>query len=79
MSVRLRSSEKLELISNLGAMLRAGIPLLESVDALLEGAKKRPKTVLAALKEDLQAGKTIAESFSRFSDSFDPVDINLIK
>ncbi len=79
MSVRLKSSEKLELISNLGAMLRAGIPLLESVDALLEGSRKRTKKILSALREDLQSGKTIADTFSRFPDSFDPVDINLIR
>ena len=64
MSIRLKSSEKLELISNLSAMLSAGIPLLETVDALLEGTKGRLRTVLINLKKDLEAGKTIAESFS---------------
>lgn len=79
MSVHLRSTEKLELISSLGSMLSAGIPLLESVQALLEGAKKRTKTVLETLKKDLEAGKTIADSFSRFPDSFDAIAINLIR
>ncbi|MBI4992267.1 MAG: type II secretion system F family protein [Candidatus Harrisonbacteria bacterium] len=79
MSVRLKSSEKLEIISNLGAMLTSGIPLLESVEALLDGARKRSKIILENLKKDLEAGKTIADSFARFPDSFDPVAINLIR
>jgi type II secretory pathway component PulF len=79
MSVRLKASEKLELISNLGAMLSAGIPLLETIDALLEGARGRMRIVLLALRKDLEAGQTIANSFSRFPDSFDPITINLIR
>lgn len=79
MSVRLKASEKLELIDNLEAMLSAGIPLLESVEALLGGAKVRSKTVLESLKKDLEAGKTIADSLSQFPDSFDPIAINLIR
>jgi type II secretory pathway component PulF len=79
MSVRLKATEKLEIISNLGAMLSSGIPLLESVEALLEGARTRTKTVLEALKKDLEAGKTIADSLSRFPDSFDAIAVNLIR
>lgn len=78
MGIRLKSSEKLELISNLSAMLSAGIPLLETVDALLEGTKGKLRTVLTTLKKDLESGKTIAESFAKFPDSFDSIAVNLI-
>lgn len=79
MRVRLTPTEKLEFIGNLGAMLSAGIPLLESVEALLEGAKSRNKVVLESLKKDLEAGQTVSESLSRFPESFDPIAINLIR
>lgn len=78
MGIRLRSSEKLEMISNLASMLSAGIPLLESVDALLDGAKGKLKTVLTKLRKDLEAGKTISYSLSQFPDSFDAIAVNLI-
>lgn len=78
MNIRLRSSEKLEMISNLAAMLSAGIPLLESIDGLLDGAKGRLKTVLLSMRKDLESGKTIADALSRFPESFDPIAINLI-
>ncbi len=79
MSIRLKSAEKLELIDSLGAMLSAGIPLLESVEALLEGSRGKMKIVLDGLKKDLESGKTIADSFSKFPESFDPIAINLIR
>lgn len=66
------------MISNLGAMLSAGIPLLETIDALLDGARGKLKIVLVKLRKDLEAGKTIADSLGQFPDSFDPIAINLI-
>ncbi len=78
MAIRLRSSEKLEFISNLSAMLSAGIPLLETVDALLEGARGRIRPVLVSLRKDLEGGRTIAEALAKFPDSFDPITLNLI-
>jgi len=59
-------------------MLSAGIPLLESIDALLDGARGKMKTVLLRLRKDLEAGKTIADSFAQFPNSFDSIAINLI-
>ncbi len=59
-------------------MLSAGIPLLETVDAMLEGTRGRLKTILTHLKKDLESGKTIAESFAKFPDSFDSIAVNLI-
>ncbi len=79
MSVRLKSSEKLEMITNLSAMLSAGIPLLEAIDGLLDGAKGRLKTVLLMLRKDMEAGKTIADSLAKFPDSFDAISVNLIR
>lgn len=78
MSVRLKNSEKLELIGNLASMLSAGIPLLESVDALLDGARGKLKIVLVKLRKDLESGKTISDSLAQFPDSFDSIAINLI-
>lgn len=78
MSVRLKSSEKLEFISNLSAMLSAGIPLLETVDALLEGARGKIRPVLISLRKDLESGKTITEALGKFPDSFDSITLNLI-
>ncbi len=78
MAVRLSNANKLNLISNLATMLQAGIPLMESIDTLLEEVKGDQKKVLTVLKEDINQGKKISQSFARFPDAFDPVTIHLI-
>lgn len=60
-------------------MLTAGIPILEAVNSLAEEAKKNQKVILVQLREDLNQGKSIADSLSKFPNAFDPVTINIIK
>lgn len=78
-NVKISSKDKLIIISNLGTMLTAGIPIMETVDSMLEDTSSNQKKILTALREDLVQGKSIADSFSNFPNAFDPVTINLIK
>ena len=78
-SLSLSSSEKLNIIENLGTLLTAGIPILEAVDSLLEETKGNTTKILETLKEDLNQGKTIAYSLTRHPKAFDPITVNLIK
>ena len=78
-SLSLSSSEKLNIIENLGTLLSAGIPILESVDSLLEETKGNTTKILETLKEDLNQGKPIAYSLTRHPKAFDPITVNLIK
>lgn len=79
MNINLSSQERLNLISNLGTMLSAGIPILDAVDSGLKEARGNPKKILEKLKEDLKEGKTIAESFAASPGAFDPITTSLIK
>lgn len=60
-------------------MLRSGIPISEAVDSLLEESRGRLRKVLLVLREDLNQGKTIADSFEKFPKTFNPITINLIR
>lgn len=64
--LRLSSEEKIGLISNTATMLQAGIPIADTVAALLEEAKGNQRKILLTLQEDITAGKQISDSFSRF-------------
>jgi type II secretory pathway component PulF len=79
MSVRLNANEKLNLVSNLGTLLGAGIPLLEAIESLSAGTKGRTQLIVARLKKDVEQGTTVADSLSRFPDAFDAVTVNLIR
>jgi type II secretory pathway component PulF len=72
-------NEKVEMISNLGTMLSAGISIIECIDSLLEDAKGNQRKVLLTLKEDLNQGNRIYLSFQKFPRVFDKVTINIIK
>lgn len=73
------SSEKISLVSNLSTLLSAGIPILETVDSLIEDSKGDQKKILEVLRNDLTQGKHLYESFSQFPQVFDKVTLNIIK
>lgn len=78
-SLRLSSSEKIEFFSNMYTMLKAGIPILNGVESLLEDSKGNMRKVFSAIREDLLAGRRLHMSLSKFPETFDKVTVNLIK
>jgi type II secretory pathway component PulF len=78
-SVRISAKEKIEMFSNLGTMLTAGIPILGAVISLLEEAKGNTAKVLETVKKDLEAGQVLNDSFAKFPRSFDKVTVSLVK
>lgn len=78
-NISLSNKDKLSLLSNFSTMLSAGIPLLETVAALLEDSKGSQKKLLETLRDDLTQGKHIYFTFSKFPNIFSKVTTNLIK
>lgn len=77
--IRLSSSDKIALISNLSTMLSAGIPILDAVNNLLEDSKGGIKKVLETLRDDLTQGHQVNFTLAKFSNSFDKVTVNVVK
>lgn len=77
--IRLSSSEKIALISNLSTMLSAGIPILDAVSNLLEDAKGNQKKILDMLREDLTQGHQVNYTLARFPSVFDKVTVNVVR
>lgn len=75
----LSTNDKIMMISNLATMLTAGIPILESIDSLLDGAKGNQKIILETLKDDLIQGKRVYTTFTKFPRVFDKVTVNIIR
>ncbi|MEK7534118.1 MAG: type II secretion system F family protein [Patescibacteria group bacterium] len=78
-NISLSNKDKLGLLSNLSTMLSAGMPLLETVEALLEDSKGSQKKLLETLRGDLTQGKHIYFTFYKFPNIFSKVTTNLIK
>jgi len=78
-NITLSNNDKLGMISDLGTMLSAGIPLLESVEALLEDSRGNQKKLLEVLREDLTQGKHVYFTFSKFPNVFTRVATSIVK
>lgn len=77
--IRLSIEEKIGLISNVSTMLAAGIPIIETVEALLEEAKGNQRLILLMMQKDISAGKQMSDTFAKYPFVFDVVTVNLIK
>ncbi len=77
--LRIKNNDKLGLLGNLSTMITAGIPILETVDSLLEDSKGNTKRILAVMREDMVQGQHIYSSFSKFPEVFDKVTVNVLK
>lgn len=78
-NISISSSEKMGLLISLSTMLASGITIIESVDSILEDAKGNFRKFLTILKTDIQEGKRIYVSLSKFPNIFDKVTVNIIK
>lgn len=78
-NMTLSGNDRITLISNLHTMLSAGIPILETIDSLLEDAKGNQRVILNTLRADLVQGQHIYVTFSKFPRVFDKVTVNIIK
>lgn len=75
----LSANDKIALISNLHTMLNSGIPILETVESLLEDSKGGTRKLLLALKQDLGQGQHMYVTFAKFPKIFDKVTVSIIK
>lgn len=78
-NISISANEKITLISNLSTMLSAGIPIIETVDSLLEDSKGHLRIFLETLRADLMQGKRIYTTFAHFPKIFDTVTTNIIR
>ena len=78
-NISLSSNDKIALVSNLHTMLSSGIPILETVDSLLEDSKGSQKKLLQTMRQDLGQGQHMYVTFAKFPKIFDKVTVSIIK
>lgn len=64
----------------LAALIRAHVPVVESMTALIEqidSPKFRP--ILMAVRQNVKEGKSLADSFSQFPKVFDRIYVNMVR
>lgn len=77
--VKLKGTEKLELIGSFATMISSGISILEVVRSLSEDVKGGQKIILEEMANDLSQGRRIYITFAKFPKVFDRVSVNVIR
>lgn len=77
--VRLKGTEKLELISSLATMIGSGISIFEVVRSLGEDATGGQKQILQEMLNDLVQGRRMYVTLGKFPRVFDRVSVNVIR
>jgi type II secretory pathway component PulF len=77
---RLSTRDQMFFARRLSFLVGSGVPLLESLEVLLEQASSRALTrVLARTVEDVRNGKSLAAALGRFSGQFGEFAVNIIR
>jgi type IV pilus assembly protein PilC len=63
----------------LAVLLKAGIPLLQSFELLVDQFEGTMKSIIISLKDDIKKGKSLAESMQKYPKYFDNIYIQLVK
>ena len=76
----IKAQEILIFCKQFATMLRAGLPVLNTLE-MLEGQTSRPpmKKVIGTIKKDLESGNALSKCFEKHTKIFDTVVVNLIK
>ena len=75
---RLPETERLFLIKRLAQLLRASIPLSESISLLKEHSSKKAQAILSLITDDIHQGLSLAHAFRRFPRNFSPFEIQVV-
>lgn len=71
--------EKVLLTKHLSLLLRSGVPINDGLDILVEQARGRLKSVLRAVRADIEAGEKIGDAFARHPRVFSNFYVNMVR
>jgi type IV pilus assembly protein PilC len=76
---RVSPKELILFTKQLAVLLKAGIPLLQSFELLVDQFEGTMKSIIISLKDDIKKGKSLAESMQKYPKYFDNIYIQLVK
>lgn len=76
---KVTTKEKILFTKQLSVLLKAGIPLLQSVELLIDQFKGKLGTMLVAIRDDLKEGVSFANALNKYPDTFDKIYVQLVR
>ena len=74
-----KTKDKIILTRQLSILLKAGIPLLQTVELLCDQFKGNLHTILVAVRDDLKEGSSFANALNKYPQVFDKIYVQLVR
>ena len=71
--------DKIFFTKQLAGLLRAGVPLLQSLELLVEQTDGALKNIVIALKDGIKEGRSLADGLARYPQAFDSIYVQLVR
>ncbi|MFA6407199.1 MAG: type II secretion system F family protein [Candidatus Paceibacterota bacterium] len=76
----IRPIDKILLVRNLGATIKAGLSLIEALDILIVDTTKKPlKNILIRAKSNLENGQPLSSTFAEYKKDFPAIFVGLLR
>jgi type II secretory pathway component PulF len=76
---RVTLKDKIFFTKQLAVLLKAGVPLLDALELLIEQTEKGLRTIIISLKDNVKEGRSLADSMLQFPKVFDTTYVQLVK
>ena len=76
---RIKTSEKILFTTQLGAMLKTGLPITEAIEAFIEEKPTGASIILKNIVDNLKSGKKLSRAMADHPRAFDKVYISVVK
>ena len=71
--------DKILFSKQLAVLLKAGVPLLQSVELLTEQFEGRMHSILVAIKDEVKGGMSLADAMEKYPKAFDMIYVQLVR
>ncbi len=71
--------DKIFFTKQLSVLLRAGVPLVQALELLVEQTEGGLRSIVIELKDGIKEGRSLADGLSKFPETFDSIFIQLVK
>ncbi len=72
------AKQKILFTKQLAILLKAGVPLLQSCELLIDQFDGRMRAVLVAVKDDLKEGTSLADALAKYPNVFETLYVQLV-
>ena len=76
---RVSLKEKILFTKQLSVLLKSGVPMLQSLELLVDQFKGRLHSVLIQVKDEVKEGKPLADAMAQYPKIFDSIYVQLVK